>query len=235
VPLAWVLLVVLALLAAMATHAIAAPGELDGSDDDLQRNAHDDDRVVGAESDIASGLATPWLAEPWARRAGPCNCAHDVLARVVARAPALSAIVAAAQRAAGLRGDPVPGWRRRSRLAAIVPTVSLRGGNSESWRDVTDPTINRAAAFGATLAWRLERLVFDPNEPRFTAYEIARRRERRRVAQATVRTYTAWLEAVAAAERDAGWQLQLLQTEADLDALTDGWFSENLTKVSESR
>jgi hypothetical protein len=223
--------VILALIAALTTHAIAAPGELDVADDDLPRSASTDDSGL----ELANDRDMPWLAEPWTRSGGPCNCDRDVLARAIASAPELSAIVLAAQRAAGLDSDPVPGWRRRSRIAAIVPAVSVRGGNSESWRDVTEPTVNRAAAFGVTLGWRLERLVFDPNEPRFTAYAIARRRERRRIAHLAIRTYTAWIEAAVAAERDATWQLSLLQAEADLDALTDGWFSEKLAKRAESR
>jgi hypothetical protein len=155
-----------------------------------------------------------------------CDCEpEDDFVRVFAMAPALDAVIHAAHRAAGLDHDPGGGWRVRSRVAALVPWLTVRAGNSESWRSVTDPTISYAASAGIALAWRLDRLVYDPNEPRFRTLDLQRRRERRRLALIVNRAYFAWVEAAAAAEHDIGWLPRLHQAHADLDALTDGWFS----------
>jgi hypothetical protein len=212
------------ILAALATHAVAAPYD----DDDLGI-----DRAPPSPIDEPDRLG--WIGEsPW-RRVAPCNCGGDVLARALASAPPLSEVVAAAERAAGVAEDPTVGWRRRSRLAALVPWVTVRAGNSESWREVNDPTLSHAATLGGALAWRLDRLVYDPNEPRFITFDLARRRERRRVAHATSAAYFAWIDAVAAAESDPRAQLALMEAVANLDAMTDAWFSHTLAKRAGSR
>jgi len=210
-------------LAALATRANAAPYD----DDDLGI-----DRAAPAvvDDDTPRG----WSAElPW-RSSAPCNCDGDALARAIANAPPLSEVITAAERAAGLAGDPTPGWRRRSRLATLLPWVTVRAGNSESWRDVSDPTISHAMALGGAVAWRLDRLLYDPNEPRFVAFDVARRRERRRLAHATTAAYVAWIEAVASNETDPRGRLVLMEALANLDALTDTWFSHMIAKHSGS-
>jgi hypothetical protein len=163
-----------------------------------------------------------------------------MLARTIATAPPLPDVIAAAERAAGVAGDPLPGWRTRSRLAALVPWMSVRAGNSDSWRDVIDPTVSHAVALGATLAWRLDRLVYDPNEPRFATLDVARRRERRRIAHITTAAYFAWIEAAAAGatpgvRTDPQARLALMEAVARLDALTATWFSHTLAKQAGSR
>lgn len=221
-------------------------------DDGIRERARDgdgadaEDRMRVAPGTVALRASMTAFAR-WSRKAGTCRCdarepaalieravaacrceGHEIGAELV-RAPSLSDVVAAAQRAAGLSESPVPGWRRRSRFSALVPRITARAGNSESWRDISDPTISHALSLGGSLAWRLDRLIYDPNEPRFALYELTRRRERRRIAHLAGRAYVAWLEAVAiaasAGEDDAAGQLALMQATADLDALTDGWFS----------
>jgi hypothetical protein len=211
-------------LAALASRVSAAPYD----DDDLGI-----DRAPASPVDDAGPLG--WIAEPLWRRAAPCDCDRNTLARAVANAPSLHEVVQAAERAAGLSDDPTAGWRRRSRLAALVPWITVRAGNSDSWRDVADPTVSHAAALGGALAWRLDRLVYDPNEPRFATYDLARRRERRRIAYATSAAYFAWIEAVAAGDSDPRGTLVLMEAVANLDAMTDAWFSHTLAKRAGSR
>ncbi len=150
---------------------------------------------------------------------------HEQLA---AHVPPASAVVAAAYRAAGLAEDPGPGWRRRARLAGLVPTVTVRDGRDAAWRDVSDPTIAYVSVLGVAATWHLERLMFDPNELRISAIEAGRRRDRRRIAALAIRTYYAWLDLAAAAVRDARWAPRADEAAAQLDALTEGWFSQNL-------
>jgi hypothetical protein len=147
---------------------------------------------------------------------------------LAAHVPPASSVVAAAYRAAGLADDPGPGWRRRARLAGLMPTVTVRDGRDAAWRDVSDPTIAYVSVLGVAATWHLERLVFDPNELRISAIEAGRRRDRRRIAALAIRTYYAWLELAAAAARDPRWAPRAAEAAAQLDALTEGWFSQNL-------
>ena len=140
----------------------------------------------------------------------------------------MSAVVSAAYRASGLAAsdERATSWRWRTHLAALVPSISVRDGRDATWRDISDPTIGYVSVFSVAATWRLDRLVFDPNELRISAIEAARRRERRRVAATAIHAYFAWRHASLAAARDPRWGLRAEEAAAELDALTDGWFSE---------
>jgi hypothetical protein len=153
---------------------------------------------------------------------------HEMIARARAVAPPIASVVAAAHRAAGLRDDPTRGWRRRSRLSALLPSVSVRAGQNQAWVDVIDPTIRRGVAFDVRASWRIERLLFDPNEPRIATLDVARRRDKRRVAMEVIHVYFDWVAAPAAAEHDGRAVLAAAEQTAELDALTAGWFSQTL-------
>jgi hypothetical protein len=222
-------------LVAVTARAVAAPYE----DDDLGIDRAPLPELERSPIDSPIG----WAGDQATSLRGPpsrCDCDDEMLAHAIAAAPPLADVIAAAERAAGVADDPTPGWRRRSRFAALVPWVTVRAGNSDSWRDVVDPTVSHAVALGATLAWRLDRLVYDPNEPRFATLDVARRRERRRIAHATSAAYFAWLEAAAAAATPAvrtspQARLALMEAVAHLDALTATWFSHTLAKQAGSR
>jgi hypothetical protein len=228
---------VLSLLGVLVCRADAAPADRYGDDD----RATDETDVLDLDDDGARSRRHR-LDEPWSE-VGTCECDEGTFARLVARAPGVREVVAAAQRAAGLADDDSTSWRRRSKLAALVPHVSARVGNTQSWRDVVDPTVNRAAAFAVSASWHLDRLVFDPLEMRIARYDVARRRERRAVAALASRAYFAWLRAEAsawpaAAEGGRGpakGAMRAAEAAAELDALTDGWFSETVAKLLDSR
>jgi hypothetical protein len=152
----------------------------------------------------------------------------DEVGESAAGVPPVSAVVAAAYRAAGLAHDPTPSWRLRTRLAGLVPAVTVRDGRDAAWRDISDPTIAYVSVFSVGAQWHLERLLFDPNELRISAIEAGRRRDRRRLSEAVIRTYYAWLRLRTAAAADSRWALRADEAAAELDALTDGWFSQNL-------
>lgn len=133
--------------------------------------------------------------------------------------PDVREVIAAATRAAGLAGDPARGWRRRARLSALVPSLSVRGGRDDTWRDVADPTLGHSLTFGVTATWRLDHLVFEPTELRIASVDVLRRRERRRLTWYVISLYRAW-------RRTGNDDLA-----AQLDVVTDGWFSNRLGRA----
>ena len=201
-----IVLAIFALSAVLAARAYASPYD------------HDDRLTDVGDSD--------WLGEP--------QSVESVRPRIevpieLRGAPPVSAVLAAAYRTAGLAADPVPSWRLRSRLATLIPWVSARRGQDEYWREVIDPTITHAIGYDVRVAWHLERLLFDSNEPRFEMLDLARRRERRRLSALVIHRYFDWLAA-----RSANAAVETAETAAELDALTDGWFSET-AKAAEPR
>jgi len=142
------------------------------------------------------------------------------------RGPAIAEVLSAAYGAAGLDRDPTRGWIRRARLAGLVPWVTVRTGRDTSWQD-NDPDIDHGLALEVRATWRLDRLVFDGRELQVASIEAARRRERRRLASRVIRTYFAWRRAAGRAPQPGGGS-RADEAAAELDALTDGWFSGSL-------
>jgi hypothetical protein len=160
---------------------------------------------------------------------------NALVARVIAVAPPIRAVVAAAYRAAGVGEDPTTGWRRRSRWSSLIPLIGARAGQNQAWRDVDDPTISHGVGFDVRATWHLDHLLFDPNEPRIAMLDVARRRERRRVAAAAIHLYFDWVSARAAADTDVRAELDAQELEAELDALTAGWFSQTVANHAQVR
>lgn len=143
------------------------------------------------------------------------------------RGPAIAAVLKAAYRAAGLDRDPSRGWIRRARLAGLIPWLTVRTGRDASWQS-DEVSVDHGMAVDIRATWRLDRLAFDGRELQVASIESARRRERRRLASRVIRTYFTWQRASARAGRVAGTRSRALEAAAELDALTDGWFSESL-------
>lgn len=138
-------------------------------------------------------------------------------------APPIGEVIAAAYAAAGLDRDPARGIARRARLSGLVPVVSVRTSRSASWRDddgvLAGPDVGRGQTWDVRATWRLDRLVFEPREIQAASLATARHRERRRLARVVVRSYFFW--------RRTGAE----EVEAELDALTDGWFSQAVVEL----
>jgi hypothetical protein len=149
--------------------------------------------------------------------------ANDVPKRRV-DGPPIAGVLAAAYTAAGLDRDLSRGWIRRARLAGLVPWISVRTGRNTSW-ETSAPEVDYGVAIEVRATWRLDRLVFDGRELQVASVEAARRRERRRLASRVIRAYFAWRRA---SERFGGRD-RADEAAAELDALTDGWFSDALT------
>jgi hypothetical protein len=145
--------------------------------------------------------------------------------------PALAEVIAAAHAAAGLDRDDLTSWTRRSRLAGLVPWLSVRTGRDTRWRDDASDVI-RLDTVEVRATWRLDRLVFDKDELHAQVVDHARRRDRRRLAARVVRAYYAWRRAAATIAITPGGALRADEAIGELDALTEGWFSAALARTA---
>ncbi|MBV8762020.1 MAG: hypothetical protein JO257_32300 [Deltaproteobacteria bacterium] len=219
---ALILLAILALLAMLAARAAAAapapapfaddPSDLDAADGDVLDMGGEPHAPTGGRSSGA-GIDAATSASDASTDASRSPGTPGGLPAGAGTLPTTRDVIAAAVRAAGLAGDPAAGWRRRARLAGLVPQLSVRAGQDETWRDVADPTLGHVIAYGVTASWRLERLVYDPSELRIATVDVLRRRERRRLAWYVISLYRAWR------------RTQNEDLAAQLDVVTDGWFS----------
>jgi hypothetical protein len=141
--------------------------------------------------------------------------------------PGVGAVVAAAYAAAGLDRDPQDSWLRRARLAGLVPWVTVRTTRDTSWQDDSSE-IGHSTSLELRATWRLDRLLFDGHELQVAAIASARHRERRRLAARVIRAYFAWRRAARIATDDERVATRVAEAIAELDALTDGWFSVQL-------
>ena len=100
---------------------------------------------------------------------------------------------------------------------------SARYGRNLTWKEVDDPTLGYTNMYDLRATWHLEPLLFDQNEIRIAAIDVSRRREKRRVEMLAVHSYLAWARLPRTSDR-------AVLLAADLDAITDGWFSQALAK-----
>lgn len=182
----------------------ASPARAEPGDDDLDGD-RDGDRTTDAGE--ASGAPDDTGA---------------AVAPLPRGAPSVGEVLAAAYATAGLDRNRVPGGLRRVRLSGLVPWVAVRTGRNASWQDL-DPEVDRGTTIEVRATWRLDRLVFDGRELQVTAAEVSRRRERRTLASRAIQLYFAW-------RRVAHHPARAERSRAELDALTDGWFSERLLR-----
>ena len=176
-------------------------------------------RRVAADSDDDDDAAIDIAAPP--TRDAPFAARVD--------APPIAMVLAAAYRTAGLDHAVGSGLVRRSRLAGLVPWLSVRTGRDTNWRD-DDPDIARGLTVEVRATWRLDRLVFDGRELQVAALDGARRRERRRLATRVIQVYFAWKRSARAAGLQPSAAAAAEEAAAELDDLTDGWFSQARTR-----
>lgn len=151
-------------------------------------------------------------------------------ARVPVHGPSVAAVLTAAYVAAGLDRDPGNGWIRHARLAGLVPWVTVRTARDTSWQE-PQSEVGHSTALEVRATWRLDRLLFDSRELQVAALEASRRRERRRLAARVIRSYFTWRRAAGIADaNDDRTSPRVAEAIAELDALTDGWFSRELLR-----
>ncbi|HEX3757670.1 MAG TPA: hypothetical protein VHW23_03150, partial [Kofleriaceae bacterium] len=141
--------------------------------------------------------------------------------------PRVAAVLAAAYAATDLDHDPQGSWIRRARLTGLVPWVTVRTARDTSWQD-DNSDVGPSTTLELRATWRLDRLLFDARELQVAALATARHRERRRLATRVIRAYFAWRRAARIASDDERVATRVAETVAELDALTDGWFSAQL-------
>jgi hypothetical protein len=151
--------------------------------------------------------------------------------RIPVAGPSIAATLSAAYAAAGLDHDPSQSWIRRARIGGLVPWVTVRTTRDTSWQD-GQSEVGHGTTLELRATWRLDRLVFDGRELQVAAIEAARRRERRRLANRVIRSYFTWRRAAEAAldTADDRVMIRVAETTAELDALTEGWFSDELSR-----
>lgn len=145
--------------------------------------------------------------------------------------PPIGAVLAAAYATAGLDHDPGSSWNRRARLGGLVPWVTVRTARDTSWQD-QHAAVGHGTSLEVRATWRLDRLVFDSHELQVSSIGAARRRERQRLATRVIHSYFTWRRAAGAAGAgDDRVTSRLAEATAELDALTDGWFSEAISRL----
>ncbi len=189
--------------------------------------------------DLAMIVLAAWLALPSvgveASPAAPGPSGTDAVELSADDAPvegpSIKAVLSAAYAAAGLDRDPGGGWIRRARIAGLIPWVTVRTTRDTSWQD-DQSEVGHSTSLELRATWRLDRLLFEPRELQVATIESARRRERRRLASRVIRMYFMWRRA-ASGTADDRTATRAAEATAELDALTDGWFSERLSRPRE--
>ncbi|HEX4417825.1 MAG TPA: hypothetical protein VH165_07995, partial [Kofleriaceae bacterium] len=237
-------------IARPAAHTGASRGDDTGDTDDTEDTAGDPraphvdhargrassgPRWESLEGDGASKGAAPPAASGMARGTPPSDLARapaDADPDVPAGTPAIGAVLSAAYATAGLDHDPGRSWIRRARLSGLIPWITVRTTRDTSWQD-DQSEVGHGTTLELRATWRLDRLLFDGRELQVASIEATRRRERRRLASRVIRAYFTWRRAAAAAAGSSAGEAtatRLAETTAELDALTDGWFSDELAR-----
>ena len=151
-------------------------------------------------------------------------------ARQAVHGPSIGAVLMAAYATAGLDRDPGRSWIRRARVAGLIPWLTVRTARDTSWQE-PQSEVGHSTVIEVRATWRLDRLLFDSRELQVAALEAARRRERRRLANRVIRSYFTWRRAAGVADGgDDRTPPRVAEAIAELDALTDGWFSDELAR-----
>lgn len=158
-------------------------------------------------------------------------------AQITADEPTVRETVAAALKYAGLARGGETSMRRRARLAAALPTLTLRVSRSTKWDETEEDArvvgdVGQDLVLEARATWRLDRLVFDGAELRIASLAQQRARARASLSAQTTTLYykrrAAQLDAVwhpaETVEEEMQRDLALEELTAQLDALTGGWW-----------
>ena len=164
------------------------------------------------------------------------------------------AAVEAAWRAASLDPDDarLDAIVSRARWSAVLPETRLRASRYDDQRLSTDASLDTSRLRDSTganlglearLTWRFDRLLYADDEPAFERMRLERHDARARIAgrvlEALFHWHRAWLEVrwAQAASREAREppgrpsrdeveaSLRVMEAEATLDVLTNGWFT----------
>jgi hypothetical protein len=160
--------------------------------------------------------------------------------------PSLEQVRRRALRYADLEKTRSRGWSRRARLSGLLPTLTIRATRGAGW----DSDLSRASSgterldtgsdgdvgYEARASWQLDRLLFDDAEIRSASTAQRLHRVRLQIgSEVTVAYYTRrklQIQQLYAPAEDSAEEV-MRQADIDaltgqLDALTGGWFSDQL-------
>lgn len=156
------------------------------------------------------------------------------------------ACVTAAWRAAGLSADDsrLDALASRARWSAALPEARLRAVRFEDARLSLDTGTETSrfrdsaganVGFEARLTWRFDRLLYADDEPAFERLRLEHRDARGRVAARVLEALFHWQRAMLdlrtlppsqqGTRDEADVSLRVMEAEAALDVLTNGWFA----------
>lgn len=218
------------ILAALRTVAASAPASTAAADRARGRGPAAETGDAGRGNRVERDDETDDVGAH-AEAAAPGDEAGIAGSRIAATAPPIAEVLAAAYASAGLDRHPGRGWIRRTRLAGLIPWVTVRAARDTSWQDAQSE-VGHGEVLEVRATWRLDRLLFDGRELQVATIEAARRRERQRLATRVIHCYFTWRRAAASAGGGSGERRVARAAEAiaELDALTDGWFSDELRR-----
>jgi hypothetical protein len=198
------------------------------------------------DDDGAIAQASPPTPEP----ANPTRLPPRPAAPVVREAVSPDLARTAVNMALRVVGNPaqlarLESMASRSRTRAVLPELGLRAGTSSDASLRLTPIVSDPARFTqsggsdlwveARLTWKLDRALFSPDEVAIErlSWNSAQARERlvRRVLDLLFEWQEAQLELVEPLLSDEQYRkawLSALRSAAELDVLTDGWFSRRL-------
>lgn len=154
--------------------------------------------------------------------------------------------VAAAWRAAGIGADEarLDAIVSRARWSAALPEARLRAVRFEDARLSLDTGTETSklrdsaganVGFEARLTWRLDRLLYADDEPAFERIRLEHRDARARIGAKVLEALFHWQRAALdlrslppdqqGTRDEADVRLRLMEAEAALDVLTNGWFA----------
>jgi hypothetical protein len=164
--------------------------------------------------------------------------------------------VSAAWRSAGLGADDsrLDAIVSRARWSAILPEARLRAVRFEDARlsldTGTDTSRLRDSAganvgFEARLTWRFDRLIYADDEPAFERIRLEQRDARARIGAKVLEALFHWQRAALdlrtlppsqhGTRDEADVTLRLMEAEAALDVLTNGWFAAYKSRHAKTR
>jgi hypothetical protein len=163
--------------------------------------------------------------------------------------------VAAAWRAAGLGADDarLDAIVSRARWSAALPEARLRAVRFDDARLSLDTSTDTSrlrdstganVGFEARLTWRFDRLIYADDEPSFERIRLEQRDARARIGAKVLEALFHWqraaldLRTLPPAQQgtrdEADVRLRLMEAEAALDVLTNGWFATQKTRYGRS-
>jgi hypothetical protein len=235
---------------------LALTGAFRVADDDSGRASHAQGMLMlgGSIDDVVKGTSVRQhlaLAKTQSDEPSPPRDAVPEEPRPRPRGPLARGCVRAAIEAAGIARelDRIDDASTRARVSGLVPELRLRVARVVDEDQSLSPTEydpERITASGGSSVWiegratfRLERLVFADEEVALEKMRGERHKLEREIADDVLRSFAIWQRASGSLatpdiddETRAKLDIERVVEETRLDVLTNGWFSQNVEKLT---